>query len=270
MFQQNRLGSTPPVVLNLIIVNALMLLLTWFLGNMNVDIIQVFGLHSFYSDSFRIWQPLTNIFLHGDIAHLFFNMFSLWMFGKILEQVWGGKKFLLYFIATGVGASLLNSVVTVVEIEFMRHSAEQVLTNMSPDTFFEFVKSYAPGAKGEISGFLDGWYSHPKDLGFANEAKRFVYEIMAAREQGGVTIGASGAVFGVLLAFGMLFPNMMLLLLIPPIPIKAKYMVMIFAAIEVYFGFSGKQPGIAHFAHLGGMLIGFIIIRYWKKHNMLY
>lgn len=269
MFQQNRIGSTPPVVLNLIIINALMLLLTWFLGNMNIDIIDTFGLHSFYSSSFRIWQPLTNIFLHGDITHLFFNMFSLWMFGRILEQVWGGKKFLLYYLMTGIGASLLNSVVTIAETEWMRSSAEQVIANMTPDTFFDFVKSYAPGAKGEISGFLDGWYNHPKDTTYINEAKRAVYAIMETRENG-ITIGASGSVYGVLLAFGMLFPNMMLLLLIPPIPIKAKYMVMIFAGIEIYFGFSGKQPGIAHFAHLGGMLVGYFIIRYWKKHNLMY
>lgn len=263
------MGSTPPVVLNLIIINALMLLLTWFLGNMNIDIVNILGLHSFYSSSFYIWQPITNIFLHGDIMHLFFNMFSLWMFGRILEQVWGGKKFLLYYLMTGVGASLLNSVVTIAEVEWMRHSAEQVLANTTPDTFFDFVKSYAPGAKGEISSFLDGWYNSPKDTAYIKEAKEAVYTIMDARSDS-ITIGASGSVYGVLLAFGMLFPNMMLLLLFPPIPIKAKYMVMIFAAFELYFGISGKQSGIAHFAHLGGMLVGFFIIRYWKKHNMMY
>jgi len=270
MFQNNRIGQTSPVVLNLIIINALMLLVTWYLDKLDINIVNVLGLHSYYSSNFGVWQLFTNIFLHGDISHLFFNMFSLWMFGRLLEQVWGGKKFLLYFIATGVGASFLNSLVTIAEIEMMRKSAEEAIANVSPDTLFAFVKSYAPGAKEYANEIISQWNSNLSNPAYADYSKQLIADIVQARIEGGVTIGASGAIYGVLLAFGMLFPNMVLMLIIPPVPIKAKYMVMIFAAIELYLGLSGKQTGIAHFAHLGGMVVGFFIVRYWKRHNLMY
>lgn len=270
MLQSNRLGNTPPVVLNLIIINALFLLITKVMGNSGTSLVDMLGLHTFFSPEFRVWQLFTNIFLHGDFWHLFFNMFSLWMFGRILEQVWGGKKFLIYYLATGVGASILNSLVNIAEIEMLRRSAEEVLANMSPDAFFSFISQHASAFKAGLNDeFMTQWYKTPDNPMFIREAKNVIYMIIQNRESV-VTIGASGSVFGVLLAFGMLFPNMMIMLLIPPIPLKAKYMVMIFAGIELFFGFSGKQPGIAHFAHLGGMLVGFFIIRYWRKHNSLY
>lgn len=273
MFQSNRFGNTPPIVLNLIIINALFLLVTVVLKNQEIDIVSIFGLHSFYSSEFRIWQPLTNIFLHGDIGHLFFNMFSLWMFGRILEQVWGDKKFLIFFLFTGVGASLLNSIVNIAEVEYARYAFDQAISNLSPDTFFSILKSHQLELKPEVEAYFGNWYKNPSSPEFINQAKEIllgskVMYVEALSKT--ITIGASGAVYGVLLAFGVLFPNMTLMLIIPPVPIKAKYMVMIFAAFELYFGISGKQPGIAHFAHLGGMLIAFIILRYWKKHNMMY
>lgn len=273
MLQSNPFGNTPKVVLNLIIVNALLLLVTIVMDNQGLDLTNILGLHSFYSKDFGAWQLLTNIFLHGSLTHLFFNMFSLWMFGRILEQVWGGKKFLIFYIFTGVGASILNSVVNIAEIEYARHAFDQAIANISPDTFFQMLQSHHLELKPEVESYFGGWYNDPNNADFIKqgrvilESSKNIYIDALSKT---VTIGASGSVYGVLLAFGMLFPNMMLMLLIPPIPIKAKYMVMIFAAIELYLGISGKQPGIAHFAHLGGMLVAFIILRYWKKNNMMY
>lgn len=269
MLQSNRFG-TPPVVLNLIIINALMLLITVVMGKSGLSLVDMLGLHTFYSSDFRVWQLFTNIFLHGDITHLFFNMFSLWMFGRVLEQVWGGKKFLVYFLATGVGASILNSLVNLAEIEYVRRSAEETLAALSPDTFYSFISHHAGNLKAALNDdFMTQWYKYPNTEAFISEAKNVIYAVVQNRESV-VTIGASGSVYGVLLAFGMMFPNMMIMLLIPPIPLKAKYMVMIFAGIELFFGFTGKQPGIAHFAHLGGMLVGYFIVRYWQKHNSMY
>jgi len=148
--------------------------------------------------SFYPWQLLTYGFLHGDITHILFNMFMLWMFGRELEQVMGAKRFLIYYIVCVVGAGIVQLIV-------------------------------------------------------------------ASMQGGGYpTIGASGGVFGILLAFGMTFPNRMILLLIPPIPMKAKYLVVLAGLMELFIGVSGRSPGIANFAHLGGMLFGFLLLMYWR------
>lgn len=153
------------------------------------------------SGKFEIWQPVSYMFLHGGLGHIFFNLFALWMFGQAIENYWGSRRFIVYYLLTGIGAALTQLV---------------------------FVEANAP------------------------------------------TLGASGAVYGILLAFGMMFPHRYIVLLIPPIPIKAKYFVAIFGVIELMNGVLGTQAGVANFAHLGGMVFGYILIRYWglkgKKH----
>lgn len=273
MFQTNRFGNTPPVVLNLIIINALMLLMTFVFDGQNLDITRMLGLYSFYSPSYHWWQFITANFMHANPTHLFFNMFSLWMFGRILEQVWGGKKFLIFYLATGVGAMLLNSIINIVEIEYARSVFENAINNLSPDTFFKILNKYPPVDSTDIETYFGGWYNDPHNIEYIKSAtaRLELLKISYINHLSSYpTVGASGSVYGVLLGFGMLFPNMMIMLLIPPIPMKAKYMVMIFAGIELFLGISGKQVGIAHFAHLGGMLVAFIIIRYWKQNNQMY
>ncbi len=186
----------PPVVLNLIIVNCLVLMATSLLS---FDFLYgYFALWGVESPLFRPYQVVTYMFMHADINHLFFNMFSLWMFGRTLEHVFGQKRFLTYYMVCGIFAGL-----TQLAISYATHSA-------------------AP------------------------------------------TVGASGSVFGLLLAFGVLFPNNVIMLLIPPIPIKAKWFVMIYGVIELFLGVSGRQVGVAHFAHLGGMIGGYLLLMYWK------
>lgn len=273
MFQTNRFGNTPPVVLNLIIINALMLLMTFVFDGQNLDLTRMLGLYSFYSPNYHWWQFITANFMHANLTHLFFNMFSLWMFGRILEQVWGGKKFLIFYLATGVGAMLLNSLVNLAEVEYARYAFENTLNNLTPDAFFSVLSNHHLTLNPDVEAYLGGWYKDPNNVEYIKQAKLILSQstdYYIAQLSSIPTVGASGSVYGVLLGFGMLFPNMMIMLLIPPIPMKAKYMVMIFAGIELFLGISGKQVGIAHFAHLGGMLVAFIIIRYWKQNNQMY
>lgn len=228
MFRSSGAFATPPVVKNLIIINALFFLAEMVLpnglGNMIIDNL---GLYFWESENFRAYQLVTHMFLHANFSHLLFNMFALWMFGRMLEYDLGSKRFLIYFMATGIGAACLHLGVSWIEIARMKASIA--------------------------------------DMG----ANPYAMSMLAARING-VTIGASGAVFGVLLAFGMLHPNSIIMLLIPPIPIKAKYFVIGYGVIELVLGVSNSGGNIAHFAHVGGMLFGYLLLRLWKRKGLIY
>lgn len=240
------LANIPPMVKNLIIINVLMWLASIMLLNVfGVRIDQYLGLHYFQAGDFRPHQLITYMFLHSYIGfslqHLFFNMFALYMFGRILEQVWGAKRFLIYYIVTGIGAAVVQEVVWIF-------------------TFNPIVK--------EIASVMQNFPSGGVDVGnmvLQSRDQLLEYKDMVLNSH--VTIGASGAVFGILLAFGMLFPNTEIMLLIPPIPMKAKVFVIIYGVAELFLGvanFSGDN--VAHFAHLGGLLFGFFLIKYWQRH----
>ncbi len=233
-----RAGGTPPVVKNLIIINALM-----FLGMIAVnsafhyDLNRTLGLYYFKSPLFKPFQIITHMFMHGSIGHIFFNMFALWMFGKVLEQVWGSRKFFIYYLVTGLGAAFLHMMVYHIEYAsvFKEVSEAYQIDNFTKDVVDRLYNTQDP------------------------EARKLAIAMIIP------TVGASGAVFGVLLAFGMLFPNTQLILLFPPIPIKAKYFVIGYGVLELYLGFTQQGSNIAHFAHVGGMLFGFILIKFWQK-----
>lgn len=187
----------PPVVLNLIIVNCLVLMATRLF---NFEFIyRYFALWGLETQYFKAYQVVTYMFMHANINHLFFNMFSLWMFGRTLEHVMGQKRFLTYYMVCGIGAGLIQLAIS-------------------------------SGSTALVP-----------------------------------TVGASGSIFGLLLAFGVMFPNQIIMLLIPPIPIKAKWFVMIYGVLELFLGVGGYQPGVAHFAHLGGMIWGYLLLMYWKR-----
>lgn len=239
------LQNIPPVVKNLIIINIIMLLLTYVMGGMNIDLTRKLGLFYIGSPQFKPFQLFTHIFMHGGVTHLFFNMFALFMFGRILEQVWGSKRFFIYYFFTGLGAAFLHSFVNYIE-------AKALIASLTPEQI-ALVKSEGSAIFASRKN-----YAH---AGMA--ALNALYNIPV--------VGASGAVFGVLLAFGMYFPNTQLMLLFPPIPIKAKYFVIGYGLLELYLGFTQSNSNVAHFAHLGGMLFGFILIRAWrKKRNNFY
>jgi membrane associated rhomboid family serine protease len=234
-------GNIPPVVKNLIIVNVLLLFVTYILERTGLNLYTHLGLFFPASDNFRLHQIFTHMFMHGGITHLFFNMFALYMFGRVLESVWGPKRFLLYYLITGVGAALLHTGVNYIEYK-------SVISKLTPDQI-EYVREVGTNIWTEGKNFTDPLLSKLNVI--LNTP----------------TVGASGAVFGILLGFGMLFPNTQLMLLLPPIPIKAKYFVIGYGVLELYLGFSQPGSNVAHFAHIGGMLFGFLLIKYWNKNT---
>ena len=241
--QNTRSGfnAIPPVVKNLIIINIIMLLATYILSMRGIDLTSILGLRYFQSPEFRPYQLVTHMFMHGGFTHLLFNMFALWMFGRVLEGVWGPKRFFIYYFVTGLGAAVLHTFVNFLEFQSVasKMTPEAVQMVMTQGTeIFNQGKNFSDPTAGKLNLLLNI-----------------------------PTVGASGAVFGILLGFGMLFPNTQLMLLFPPIPIKAKYFVMGYGAIELYLGLTQSGSNIAHFAHLGGMLFGFFMIRYWNKNT---
>lgn len=240
--RSNPLSNLPEVVKNLLIVNVLMLLAMFVAYQSGVDLASILGLHHWSSDQFMPHQLITYMFMHGGFAHLFFNMFALWMFGQILENVWGPKRFLIYYMITGIGAGIIQMIVTEIRIQ-------SLISDIDPQLYEMVIR--------------EGLEIRKSGQNFVDPIAREVNNLINTS-----TVGASGAVFGILLAFGMLFPNARLMLLIPPVPIKAKYMVMIYGALELYLGISNNPAdNVAHFAHLGGMLFGFILIKMWKSDN---
>jgi len=260
-----RMGSIPPVVLNLLIINILLYFgATAFQGS-GLDLTRTLALFYPGSEYFKPYQFITHMFMHGGFTHLFFNMFALWMFGRVLESVWGPKRFLIYYFVTGLGAAALHTLVLWLQMGNLAGDAQAFVNTPSPEIFAQFIKDHFPKLQSEVAPFISGWIEAPSSSGYIQEATNLVERIVRMKMDI-PTVGASGAVFGVLLAFGVLFPNTRLMLLFPPIPIKAKWFVLGYGVIELFAGVL-NQPGdnVAHFAHLGGMIFGYILIKYWNK-----
>ena len=230
----------PPVVKNIIMINVLMLLAyiaaqsVW-----GIDLISILGIYFPKSEQFMPLQIVTHMFMHAGFLHLLFNMYALYIFGQVLENVWGPKRFFIYYIICGLGAALTHE--TVIAFQYS-HLAQ----SLSPENLQLVLK--------------EGTTLFKQGQGFTDPDMLKLQMLLNTP-----TVGASGAIFGVLLAFGVLFPNTQLMLLIPPMPIRAKYFVMIYGAIELYLAVTQSGGNIAHTAHLGGMLFGYILIRYWQK-----
>jgi membrane associated rhomboid family serine protease len=236
----------PPVVKNLIMLNVLMLLATWVIQNTTgLDLSTKLGLYFPASERFMPLQIVTHMFMHGGFLHLLLNMYALYMFGNILENVWGPKRFFIYYIVCGLGAALTHESVIAFQYSHLAQS-------LSPENL-NYVLNEGTALFRQGQGFSD-----PDMLKL---------QILLNTP----TVGASGAVFGILLAFGVLFPNTQLMIIFPPIPIRAKYFVMFYGALELYLALTQPGSNIAHAAHLGGMIFGYILIRYWRKTtNTLY
>lgn len=237
------------------------------LGQTGIDLSKILGLHFFASDNFMPFQFVTHMFMHADFYHLLFNMFALFMFGRVLESVWGPKRFLLYYMLTGLGAAALHSFVLWLDYASVMKAFTAFSNTPTPELFSEIIKESLGRPAAWVYEFADQWADNPDSVAYANKGIQIARQ--AITESINVpTVGASGAVFGILLAFGMLFPNTELMLIFPPIPIKAKYFVIGYGLIELYLGFQNSAgDNVAHFAHLGGMLFGFILIKYWNKHS---
>ena len=233
----SRFSDIPPVVKNLLIINVLLFLAKYALGEaLGVDLDRILGLFFVKSSQFQPFQIVTHMFMHGSLMHLAFNMFALWMFGKIIESVWGAKRFFIYYFATGIGAAVLQMIVTYIRFTITAKNIPDETVNMVINNGYQILmngQNYSNALLGKLNLITNT-----------------------------VTIGASGAVFGIVLAFGMLFPNTQLMLLFPPIPIKAKYAAVLMLGLGVMLDFRGN---VAHFAHLGGMVFGYILIKYWNS-----
>ena len=221
------LSSIPPAVKNIIIINVLVMIMT----ALNQQyMISHFALFYPTSPFFKPWQIITHMFMHGGFWHIFFNMYTLFIFGCVLERVWGTKKFLVFYFVTGIGAALLHTGVQFIESQI-------------------YISQMADGSQQAAAAYQALKYTP--------------------------TVGASGAIYGVLIGYAMLFPDSVLTLVFPPVSLKAKWFVLIFAAIELVTGITSAGAssiggGIAHFAHLGGMLFGWLLILYWKQKRKMY
>lgn len=213
----------PTVTKNLIIINILFFIGGIVASKYGIDLDQYLGLHFFLAGDFNLAQLFTYMFMHASFTHIFFNMFALFMFGRLLEQVWGPKRFLFYYIVCGIGAGVIQEVVQYIHYTMELSAYDSV----------------------NLGGMVLPMSEYLNML---------------------ITVGASGAIYAILLAFGMLFPNDRLFIFPLPMPIKAKYFVIGYAALELFLGISDRvSDNVAHFAHLGGMLFGFILIMYWRK-----
>ena len=217
------MNNIPTITKNLLIINVLAFVAYLVLSYRGIDLNGIFGLHFFLASKFHFYQFFSYMFMHANWMHLFFNMFALWMFGCVMERVWGPKKFLFYY---GVGAGLVQEIAQYVELY-------QALSNVGFSSLISTVWNDAGLAES-----LNGW----------------------------TTVGASGAIYAILLAFGMTFPEERIFIFPLPIPIKAKWFVIGYVVLELAMAVSSEGDGVAHMAHLGGMLFGFLLIRYWAKH----
>jgi membrane associated rhomboid family serine protease len=271
----------PTVVKNLLIINGLMFLAQIvFQRSFGIQLEEYLGLHYFGSQAFQPWQIITYMFLHGDFGHIIFNMFALWMFGYALENVWGGKRFLFFYLVTGIGAALTHYLVLYLnDIRPVISELNAVINDPSAQAIYSYLTKH-PLQISQYSGEIYSQYLKFRDsleLLAINENNRqalqnsinFLVDYREYFLSLPNVIGASGGVFGILLAFGMLFPNTRIFIYFL-FPIKAKYFVIIYGLVELFYGFSGAQSGVAHFAHLGGMIFGFFLIWYWRKKGRLY
>ena len=216
------LSSVPKVTRNLIIINVIVFIATL----INEDfMVATFAMFYPTSPFFHVWQIVTHMFMHGGFMHILFNMYTLWMFGSVLERMIGERKFLIFYFVCGLGAVALHTGVEYLQVQ-------------------GFMKAIAEGSTTAAQSYA---------------------ELKATP-----VVGASGAIYGVIIGYAMLFPESKLTLLFPPVTLSAKWMVIIFAALELLFGITGSAVNIAHFAHLGGMLFGWLLITYWKKKGTLF
>lgn len=236
----------------------------FFLQNVISLVTPYLALYSFLSPYFIPFQLGTYIFLHGGIGHIFSNMLGLIVFGPMLERVWGGGRFLMFYLITGIGAGLIHNAINYYEFQQMQQAANQYVLNPSAVSLQDFVNTHLSGSVN--MDFLEAFEKNPDSVEYIQKSKQFVQQEVDdfINNPGRITVGASGAIFGIMAAFALLFPNTELFLLFFPFPIKAKYFVILYGVMEYYSGIHRTEgDNVAHFAHLGGMLFGFILVKLW-------
>jgi len=272
-FRPSRFEILPTIIKNLLIINGLVFLAQkTFGGSMSsFSIENVFALHAWQSSLFQPWQLVTHMFLHGSFGHIFFNMLALWMFGSVLENVWGSKRFLIFYMICGLGAALMH-------LLFLSYEMVPLMRD-----YAAIFQAHSMGNESENSAMINYLVKHPGGFNNPNELIGYLqtepgnsellsrlYESVTASYRNNLdtsTIGASGAVFGLLAAFGYLFPNTYIYMYLL-IPVKAKWFVIFYGAIELYQGVENSAgDNVAHWAHIGGAIVGLLIVISWNKTN---
>jgi len=238
MFNRSFFANLPPVTKNLLIINVLVWAFMAIVPAPTANrVVDIFGLHYVSSPGFGVWQIFTYMFIHGGFVHLFFNMWALLMFGYAIERTLGSQRFLYFYLTCGIGAGVVQ------EIGYY-FSVEHYASMLNPVLYSEVINN--------------GWDALQLGLNYTNPTAGALNLLV-----NGATVGASGAVFGILLAVGMLYPNEPMYIMFIPYPIKSKWVVLGYGILELFLGVVGPADGIAHYAHLGGMIFGFILLRYW-------
>lgn len=271
----------PPVVKNLLIINILIFLATLVLRKYNIDLIGMFGLHYPAASNFRFYQFFTYMFLHGGWEHIAFNMFALWMFGYTVENMWGGKKFLIYYLVTGLGSAAVYLIWIHITLAPNLDALQNIINHPTVMSVQHYFSKYGFRV-GEINPLITqtdvATFNHNMNLLAQGSAGQnimqqiitFLSNYRTEMLNQMVVIGASGAIFGLLLAFGMMFPNSLIYLYFA-IPIKTKWFVIGYGLLELFSGIrNNPSDNVAHFAHVGGMLVGLIIMLYWKKKGKMF
>jgi membrane associated rhomboid family serine protease len=280
-YRPNRLDVIPFVVKNIIIINVLIFFATIVLGRQGIDLSDYLALYHWNSEKFRVWQLITHMFMHGNVSgpypdyeggimHLFSNMFGLWMFGSLLENFFGQKRFLTFYLLCGLGAALIHLGVYSYELSAIHQTVLHFQSNPTYANYSSFLSHNHVNIFSEMGQELyalkQTWMESPMEDSYSRAASQITgqYYNMYLNQ---ATVGASGAVFGILFGFGYLFPNTMIYLYFF-FPMKAKYFIAIYALFELFAGVKNTAgDNVAHFAHLGGMLIAFIILKIWNKTN---
>lgn len=273
-FRPSRFEILPTIVKNLLIINGLFFLAqNTFKGpSVNFSIEDVLALHAWQSDLFKPWQLVTHMFLHGDLGHIFGNMFALWMFGSVLENLWGSKRFLTFYLICGLGAALIHLLFLSYELMPLMKGYAAIFQQHADggpyqaDAMINFISKNKLGESGYRDQLISLIRENPNDAGLMNK----LFEQLTIFYQSRIntsTIGASGAVFGVLAAFVYLFPNTYLYIYFL-VPVKAKWIGLLYFGYEVFFALKNSAgDNVARWAHIGGAIVGLLIVMTWNKNN---
>lgn len=266
-FRPSRFEILPIVIKNLLIINVLFFLAQKTFEASGINLEDYLGLHHVKSPLFQPWQLVTHLFLHGSIGHLASNMFAFWMFGTHLEALWGPKRFLTFYFLCGIGAGLIQLAFLWYDYHALLNEFLLLKQHLTPSGVIDFLGKYGVSNNPNNTSIINSYISEPDNSNNISGVVQVISET-AYRIVNNATIGASGAVFGILAAFVYLFPNTNLYLLFIPIPIKAKWVGLAYFGFEIYSGIlNSSNDNIAHWAHIGGGLVGFLLVLNWNKKN---
>jgi len=260
------------MVKGLLLVNVIVYLIAVMFSTPQFNVNNILALYKLDSDFFVPYQFFTYMFAHSTrgIGHILFNMIGLFIFGAFLENFWGSNRFLIFYLSTGIGAALIYSGINYVDNAGFKNKVNNYIINPNPDSFNLIIIKNAKFAHEQLYDFINEYSKNPDNPAYVEKSKEYLNQLNTLRQRGSM-VGASGAIYGLIMACALLFPNMMIMLLIPPIPIKMKYLALILGGIAIYSSFDrNSQDNVAHLAHLGGMIFAYIMIMFWRRKGTDY